>query len=64
MEKQTNSVDVFYMQGCSGAGDGVPHFFRRGHVPHSPHFFGLKFVQKLVHCCNWLLTETQCNCVR
>ena len=37
-------------QGCSGAGtwgDGVPHFF------------GLKFVQKLVHCCNWLLSETQ-----
>ena len=24
-----------------------------------PHFFGLKFVQKLVHRCNWLLTETQ-----
>jgi len=22
-----------------------------------PHFFGLKFVQKLVHCCNWLLTS-------
>ena len=44
-------------QGCSGAGtrrDGVPHFFSTGggRVPHYPHFFGLKFVQKLVHCCN------------
>jgi len=41
-------------QGCSWAGtlvDGVPHFF------------GLKFVQKLVHCCNWLLTETQCKII-
>ena len=43
-------------QGCSGAGtrgDGVPHFF------------GLKFVQKLVlvHCCNWLFTETQCKII-
>jgi len=27
----------------------------------SPYFFGLKFVQKLVHCCNWLLTEKQCK---
>ena len=38
-----------------------PNFFRQGErVLHSsPHFFGLKFVQKLVHCyCNWLLTET------
>ena len=25
----------------------------------SPRFFGLKFVQKLVHCCNCILTETQ-----
>jgi len=41
-------------------GDGVPHFFRQGgRVPHSPHFFGLKFVQKLVHCCNWLLNKTR-----
>ena len=24
---------------------------------------GLKFVQKLVHCCNWLLTETQCEII-
>jgi len=27
------------------------------------HFFGLKFVQKLVHCCDWLLTETQCKII-
>jgi len=53
-------------QGCSGAGTrgGRPHFFRQGRrAPHSPHFFGLKFVQKLVHCCNWLLTETQCKII-
>jgi len=44
--------------------DGMasPRFFRQGRrVPHSSHFFGQKFVQKLVHCCNWLLTETQCK---
>ena len=23
----------------------------------------VKFVQKLVHCCNWLLTETQCKII-
>ena len=46
--------------GCSGAGTASPDFFRQGgRVPHSPHLFGLKFVQKLVHCCSWLLTETQ-----
>jgi len=53
-------------QGCSGAGtrvDSVPHFFDGGRIPHFPHFFGLKFVQKLVHCCNWLLTETQCKII-
>ena len=54
-------------QGCSGAGtrgDGVPHFYRQGDASSTtPHFFGLKFVQKLVHCCNWLLTETQCKIV-
>ena len=56
-------------QGCSGAetrGDASasPHFFRQGaRVPHSTHFFGLKFVQKLVHCCNWLLTEKQCKII-
>jgi len=53
-------------QGCSGAGtrwDGVPHFFDRGARPPLPPLFGLKFVQKLVHCCNWLLTETQCKII-
>jgi len=46
--------------GRGRGGDGVPHFFRQGGTrPPLPHFFGLKFVQKLVHCCNWLLTETQ-----
>jgi len=38
-------------------------FFDGGTRPHSPHFFGLKFVQKLVHCCNWLITETQCKII-
>ena len=42
-------------------GDGVPHFFRQG--GRVPHFFRLKFVQKLVQCCNWLLTETQCKII-
>ena len=40
-------------QGCSGAGRGggrLPrHLFRQGT---RPPLFGLKFVQKLVHCCN------------
>ena len=31
--------------------------------PPLPHFFGLKFVQKLVYCCNRLLTETQCKII-
>ena len=39
------------VQGCSGAGtreDGVPPLFSdRGTRPPLPHFFGLKFVQKL-----------------
>jgi len=43
-------------------GMASPRFFRQGRrVPHSSHFFGQKFAQKLVHCCNWLLTETQCK---
>jgi len=51
-------------QGCSAAGTRKggtvsPHFFRRGNTSPLPlHFFGLKFVQNLLHCCNWLLTET------
>ena len=45
-----------------GRGDGVPPLFSTGGTrPPLPHFFGLKFVQKLAHCCNWLLTETQCK---
>jgi len=54
-------------QGCSGAGtrrDGVPHIFSTGGTrPPLHHFFGLKFVQKLVHCYNLLLTETQCKII-
>ena len=51
-------------QGCSGAGTRGPHFFRQGGTgPPLSHFFGLKFVQKLVPCCNWLLTETQCKII-
>jgi len=36
-----------------------------GRRPPLPPLFGLKFVQKLVlvHCCNWLLTETQCKII-
>ena len=40
-----------------------PTFFDRGTRPPLSHFLGLKFVQKLVHCCNWLLTETQCKII-
>jgi len=62
----SNSVTAIRRAGCCWAGtrgDGVPHFFRQGARPALPHFFGLKFVQKLVHCCNWLLTETQCKII-
>jgi len=47
----------------------LPHGESRGVVGRghggtaSPHFLGLKFMQKLVHCCNWLLTETQCKII-
>ena len=57
-------IYVHTHQGCSGAGTrgtASPHFFRQG--GRVPHFFGLKFVQKLVHCCNWLLTEMQCKII-
>ena len=40
-------------------GRRLPTFSTGGTRPPLPHFFGLKFVQKLVDCCNWLLTETQ-----
>ena len=52
-------------RGVVGRGRGgqrPPIFPTGGTCPHS-HFFGLKFVQKLVHCCNWLLTETQCKII-
>ena len=41
----------------------LPLFSLGGTRPPLPHFFGLKFVQKLVHSCNWLLTETQCKII-
>ena len=52
-------------RGAGTRGDGVPHFFdRRDASPTTPPpLFGLKFVQKLVHCCNWLLAETQCEII-
>jgi len=55
-------------QGCSERGrrgDGVPPLFRQAGdaSPNPRHFFGLKFVQKIVHCCNWLFTETQCKII-
>ena len=40
-----------------------PTFLTGGTRPPLPHSFGLKFVQKLVHCCNWLLSETQCKII-
>ena len=40
-----------------------PLFSTGGRVPHFHHYFGLKFVQTLVHCCNWLLTETECKII-
>jgi len=63
------AIALLFLVWCRGevgrdAGEGVPHFFRQGDAsPTTPHFFGLKFVQKLVHCCNWLLTETQCKII-
>jgi len=40
-----------------------PLFSTGERVPHSIQLFELKFVQKLVHCRNWLLTETQCKII-
>ena len=55
MRQQQLSIDVCVpRQGCSGAGT------RDGGVPP---LFGLKFVQKLVDCCNWLLNKTQCKII-
>jgi len=54
-------------QGVVGRGRGGPTpplFSTGGTRPQlPPPLFGLKFVQKLVHCCNWLLTETQCKII-
>jgi len=47
--------------GQGRGGTASPHFFRQG--GRVPHFFGLKFVQKLVHCCNWLLNKMQCQII-
>jgi len=49
--------------GRDAGGTASPHFFRQGDASPTPPLFGLKFVQKLVHCCNWLLTETQCKII-
>ena len=46
-----------------GGGTASPYFFDRGDTSPTPPLFKLKFVQKLVHCCNWLLTETQCKII-
>ena len=50
-------------RGVVGRGTASPHFFDRGTRHPLPHLFGLKFVQNLVHFCNWLLTETQCKII-
>ena len=55
MPKLPSTRDVV---GWGRGGRRTPLFSTGGRVPTLP-IFGLKFVQKLVHCCNWLLTETQ-----
>jgi len=64
---QVKTAPQRVVQECSGAvtrGTAFPAFFDRGDAsPTPPTFFGLKFVQKLVHCCNWLLTEMQCKII-
>ena len=57
-----------YNQGCSGVvrrgrGGRRPPTFLTGDASPTPPLFGHKFVQKLVHCCNLLLTETQCKII-
>ena len=44
-------------RGGTAEGRRPPTFFDRGDASPTPPLFALKFVQKLVHCCNWLLTE-------
>jgi len=55
-------IQIRGVVGRGRGGTASPTFFDGGRVPHSP-LFGLKFVQKLVHCRNWLLTETQCKII-
>jgi len=57
------SADTRGVVGRGRGGRRPPLFFDRGTRPPLLPFFGLKFVQKLVHCCNWLLTETQCKII-
>ena len=43
---------------------GAPHFFRQGDASPTPPCFRTEIrAKKLVHCCNWLLTETQCKII-
>jgi len=62
----SNGMPDCYVTGRGVVGQGrggtaSRTFFRQGDASPLPHFFGLKFVQKLVHCCSWILTETQCK---
>ena len=54
-------------QRCSGVGtrgDVVsPLFSTGGTRPPFSQLFGLKFMQNVVHRCNWLLTELQCKII-
>ena len=53
-------------RGVVGRGRGrtpSPTFLRQGDASPTPPLFGLKLAQKLVHSCNWLLTETQCKII-
>ena len=59
--KQTGFEQEF--SGAETRGYGATTFFDRGDASPTPALFGLKFMQKLVHCCNWLLTETQCSII-
>jgi len=68
LRNRPRDAGVDKIQGCSGAGtrEGAsPHFFRQGgRVPgHPPPLFWTEFRAKVVHCCNWLLTETQCKII-
>jgi len=64
-ERQLLSDQLPPLRGVVGRGRrryGVPPLLST-RPPLPPTFSGLKFVQKLVHCCNWLLTETQCKII-